>query len=112
MSQAHAWGIDPDPWRRQDIALEVAWQALNLMDWHQTLQIADRPDLYEEKNPLLGKSPSKGRVNWLLPLSSVAHAVIVHHLPRKYRTPFQVISIGWSGKAVRNNWSAGIRISF
>jgi len=31
---AHAW--KPDPWSKTDVALEVTWQALNLMDWHQT----------------------------------------------------------------------------
>jgi len=109
-SPCFAW--EPDPWSRTDVALEITWQALNLMDWHQTWQIADRPEEYCERNVLLGEHPSKGKVNWLLPLSSVAHALAVHFLPKKYRTPFQVISIGWSGKAIRNNWEAGLHFSF
>ena len=34
-SPAYAWKLDP--WSRTDVALEVAWTALHLMDLNQTL---------------------------------------------------------------------------
>ena len=34
-SPCFAW--EPDPWSRTDVALEVAWTALHLMDLNQTL---------------------------------------------------------------------------
>jgi len=109
-SPAYSW--EPDPWSRTDIALEVTWTALHLMDLNQTLQISANPDKYTEGCPVLSDHPSRHEVYRVFGIGWVVHALVAHILPRPYRNWWQIVWIGSSATSVQNNWAAGIRISF
>jgi len=97
-------------WNKSDTIREVGWQIIHFIDWKQTLYIADNPDEYYEINPILGKHPSKGKINGYMIISSISHAGISYLLPPKYREIFQYISIGVSSVAVISNFNVGIQV--
>lgn len=96
-------------WNTQDTILEVAYTALLIVDWHQTNEIADRPDLWHEHNPSLGKHPSKAAVNRFMMASMVLHPVVSVLLHTPYRTGWQVASIGLEIGCCAVNIRIGIR---
>ncbi len=101
-----------DSWGKEDYAREIAWQAINLVDWNQTLSIADQPDKYKEYNPILGSHPDRGEVNLYFAAGALAHIAVIHVLPKKCRPYFQYLSIGFSGICVMNNFSIGLKVGF
>src|SRR3990167_6853664 len=50
-------------WDRVDKLLGATAVASLVVDWGQTRYIAKHPENYEERNLILGKHPSVGRVN-------------------------------------------------
>ena len=50
-----------DTWTREDSYREAVYLTLHAIDWNQTLQIADHPDLYYEKTSsrFMGSHPSE-----------------------------------------------------
>jgi hypothetical protein len=109
-SSAHAWEIEP--WSKTDIALEAVCLGLIMVDWGQTLNSADNTERYKEHNPALGNHPSRGRVNTIIPLSMIAHAGIAHVLPGKWRKAWIVSTIAVEIRAVRQNHSVGLKVTF
>lgn len=110
-----------DTWTQGDIAVEVLWQALHLVDWGHTRYIADNPDEYYEINPILGNHPDKSQVDIYMAASAFLHPLVTGLLPRKARilglelrprTIWQCISIGLSGGLVIHNFSIGIQMKF
>lgn len=101
-----------DPWSDGDIAREVAWQALHLIDWGQTRSIAKNPDQYRELNPILGEHPSIGRVNTYMAASAIAHIIVSDYLSGDWRTAWQWVTIGITASAVHNNYRIGLRLDF
>ena len=101
-----------DSWSKGDIGKEVAWQALHLVDWGQTLDIASQPKKYHELNPAMGKHPSRSKVNLYMAASALLHVGITHVLPSRCRPWFQHVSIGVSGTCVVNNFAVGLSIKF
>jgi hypothetical protein len=110
-----------DDWTRSEIAGEILWQALHLIDWGHTRYIADNPDEYYEINPILGDHPDKRRVDTYMAVSALLHPVITGILPKeteilgfkiKPRAIWQSISIGISAGLVMHNASIGIQIEF
>ena len=102
-------------WSTQDIVMESTWQALHVIDWQQTLNVADNPDQYYELNPFIGKHPSRGKVNSSMGLYAVGHAVITHYIPRGWqcwklpcRTYWQGITLGTKAGIVYWNYSVGL----
>lgn len=98
-----------DEWTAADTRREIMWQVLHLADWSQTLQIAERSDL-REANPLLGDSPSKGRVNTYFALTAVSHWRLSRRLSPKWRRRWQWASIGLAGAVVLHNKRQGLSI--
>lgn len=47
----------------ENIPLKIAGNVLLLADWNQTRYIAGHPEEFFERNPALGKHPSKQRVD-------------------------------------------------
>lgn len=99
-------------WDKADYYREAGWQVLHVVDWGQTLEIARNPDRYWEMNPIMGKHPSVGNVNFYMGLSSIAHAAVSVLLPEKIRPYWQWISIGVSGACVINNFNVGLGVKF
>ena len=100
------------PWSKGDIAREVAWQGIHLIDWSQTLEIADNPSHYYETNPLMGKHPSRDMVNLYMGTSALLHPLITNALPSSCRPWWQWITISVSSTLVINNYSIGLHGRF
>ena len=101
-----------DKWTKEDIAWQVGYTALHVIDWGQTRYIARHPWKYDELNPILGKHPSVSKVDKYFAITLVGHTVISHFLPRKYRRIWQHVSVGVEAGVVVRNYNAGIRLEF
>ena len=117
-------GIARADWTGAETGKEIAWEALHLLDWGTTLDIADNPDMYYEGGPaalFIGRHPSRTAVNLYMGIGAVVHPIITHLLPRKFnlfgwetkpKTWFQNISLIGSGACVANNFGVGLRLAF
>ena len=105
----HAWEIDE--WTTQDTILQVTCSALKTVDWLQTREIAVNPRYYET-NPILGKYPSRSKVDIYFASTILAHGLVSYLLPHPYRTWWQCCWIGISATNVCHNYRIGIRIGF
>lgn len=105
------------PYTKQEIALEVAWQGLHVVDWLQTEEIAKNPNFYET-NKIMGRSPSRGKVNTHMALFAVGHLAVSYLLPSKFtvmgwklypRKYWQWTSVIAKGYYVGKNYRIGVR---
>jgi len=101
-----------DDWTREDTYRELGWTALLVVDYGQTMNIAQNPDKFREHNPILDKHPSKDAVRIYMLSAAIIHPVISYYLPPKYRKWWQYISIGVEIGAVGNNFGTGIGVTF
>ena len=105
-------GCGPRTWTQADSAREAAYLALHVVDWGQTLEIADNPGQYHERNPVLGDHPSRGRVNAWFAGTALLHPVVSYLLPDDLRPYWQYGTIGLEMYCVGNNVSLGIGMGF
>jgi hypothetical protein len=98
-------------WTKSDTALQLSYTLLHLADWGQTLDIENHPDQFET-NPLLGRDPTRGEVNTYFATTLALHWLIARALPQKWRNQFQLGTIALEFNVVKDNRSAGIRLSF
>lgn len=106
-------------WTREDTYRELAWTALLIVDYGQTLYIVENNHGYRESNPILSEYPTRGQVNTYILSCAIIHPIISCLLPPKSdkwkwinRENFQYVSIGVEVGAVANNIGAGVGISF
>ena len=104
--------IRPDPWTKDQILLQGVATTLNVIDWGQTLDIAEKPNEYHEINPILGEHPSRAEVNRYMACSMTFRLLIAHMLPSKYRNYWLGASIMVSGYFVGRNYHIGLRANF
>jgi len=95
-----------------DVLLEAIFIGLVLVDWGQTLNIADNPQRYHEYNPILGRHPSRGEVNTYFALAIPLHTVVTYALPQKWRKYWLVGTIVPQAVCVGNNFAIGLRVSY
>jgi len=105
-------GCATDPWTKNQVLLQGATSTLNVIDWGQTLDIADRPDKYYETNPILGEHPSRAEVNKYFACLMGTQILITHLLPSKYRKYWLSLNIAVSGYYVHNNYRIGLRVNY
>ncbi len=103
------WASD---WSRNDVALEAGYLTLHVLDWGQSLDIVGRHKVYHERNPFLGKHPSRDEVNSYFALTALAHVAIANGLAAPARTYFQLITIGVEAAVAGNNYRIGLRTAF
>ncbi len=98
---------DPHRWTTDDTVLQLTMTALIVVDWGQTRSFLDKvlPDgrRYHELNPVLGPSPSVGRLNACVGFATIAHAAVSLALPRPYRTWWQAAGITLQATNVGRN---------
>lgn len=99
-------------WTQADSAREAAYLALHVVDWGQTLDIADHPEKWHERNPVLGDHPSRGRVNVWFAGTALLHPVISYVLPKPYREAWQYGTIGVEVWCVGGNAKLGVGMGF
>jgi hypothetical protein len=99
-------------WTTADTAREAVYLGLHVADWGQTLQIAEHPDRYSEANPILGRKPTRGRINRYFAATAIGHAAVSYLLPRPYREAWQYVTIGFEGATVLQNARLGVSFGF
>jgi hypothetical protein len=99
------------PWSTQDKVLEGAFVAATAMDWSQTLDIENHPNLYE-RNRIMGQHPKRSTVNQYFATSILLHALVADQLHGKWRTAWQSVWIGLEAGTVERNYRLGIRLNF
>jgi hypothetical protein len=106
-----ARGEGKSTWTTMDTSLEVVYGAFHVMDWSQTLHFVRNPERYYERNNILGRYPSEGRVNSYFALTLAGHAAVAYVLPKPWRTIWQSIWIGIEANQVNRNRELGVGIS-
>ena len=111
-----------DKWNTEEKIAQGVAIGLTIIDWGQTLYIADHPEqFYEKQNFLMSKHPSRSSVNLYFGLSVIGKTALVHILPRDYnlwgwnikpRRIAQSVYIGISGANVYRNYTLDIKIGF
>jgi hypothetical protein len=76
------------------------------LDWNQTVRIGDR---CLERNPFLGKCPSRQSINLYFVSVMLGHTLVAAALPKPWRTFFQGYFIALEGTQAFTN---GYRIQF
>lgn len=98
------------PLSKAEWLAQAAFLGLGLTDWGQTVNFTQHPtDNGYESNPILGKHPSRARVNTMIPLGLIGHTLGVWALPRPYRNMLQGAGLVGEGLAVGNNAKQGVR---
>ncbi len=96
---------------------EKAWQALNVVDAMQTLDVARNPRCYKEGNALtsavIGEHPSEAEVVGFMVAGAVVHYQISRYMERKdapmwLQKGFKYVSLGGKAITVGNNYSRGL----
>jgi len=75
-----------DPWKTGDKVIYGIYLSALAVDYSQTSYFLEKTN-YEESNPLLGKHPSQGQVNFYFISAAIIPAILAHFIPGKYRTP-------------------------
>jgi hypothetical protein len=92
-----------------ELALQGLFLGLGAVDWGQTIKFTQPYNYHaSETNPLLGKHPSRARINTMIPLGLALHTAAVWAAPRPIRNVIQALGILGEGAAVRNNFHAGV----
>jgi len=96
------------------ILLESVYTILHIIDWNQTLQISSNP-YYFELNPLLGKKPSKGKINFYFSITLFSNYLIGYFLYKKNKSFYYLykgILIGIEGTTTFWNYRIGLKFKF
>jgi hypothetical protein len=107
-----------DPWKwfapfsDDDKTRQKVILATQFIDMLQTRDIANNPDKYFEKNPILGEHPSEGDVAKYFVASMLGNYLLSKALPPKLRPYFQNLSIGTQAGMITNNANLGIGLGF
>lgn len=100
-----------EDWSKADTTRQLTYTALHVADWGTTLDIKNHDDLYE-RNPTLGKHPSRKKINLMVGGSLIIQTIIPPMLNPRARKWYQYIWIGIEGAAVCNNYSVGLKSNF
>lgn len=103
-----------DEWSNVEIGMEAVYIAAHIVDWGQTLDIADNPERYrEEVNSLcLSEHPSRARVNQVFASALILQPLIAHILPHDLRKLWILSGIVLEVSCIRGNQSIGLRMAF
>ena len=107
---AAAEDMEKDRWTVQDTIVELAFLGVWEVDRRQTLEIADNPKKYYEKNRVLGRHPTRQQVNTYFLLGGALHAAIAYYLPRDAKIPFWGLTFGHELAAVVRNRAIGLSV--
>lgn len=111
-----------DPLTKTDLVLELVFIGLYTVDWGQTLDITRCEDEgYYEVNPIIGRHPSRRRVNTVFTLFGVGQIAGTILLPTRSqalghtinpRRIWQLSFITVSATCVVNNFNIGLKVTF
>ena len=98
-------------WDTEQKAMGAVLATVTAVDFMQTRFIAANPEFYE-RNPILGKHPSIGRVNNYFALSYLIGFLVLDALPSEYRTAALKAGIVLETIVVGHNMSIGVGLRF
>src|SRR5262249_25262017 len=101
-----------DAWETTDYYLAGAALAALAVDWGQTRHIAKNPQRFTETNPILGSSPSVGKVDTYFVGAMVGTLALAHVLPGDFRQLFLGGVLTLELGVVQQNRSLGIKMAF
>lgn len=96
-----------DEWTKTDTAMQILYSGLHIMDWNQTIQIAEDENR-REGNQILGASPNKDQVNLYFATTLLGHYYIAKKLDKPYRTLWQIVWINIQHNVVNHNQRKGL----
>jgi len=89
-------------------SLLIASSGLLIADWKQTLVIAKNPDMYYEKNVIIGKHPSEDKVNLYFGTCLLGNVLLPKLLTDKQQTYWYVGLIILESVVIRQNLQLGL----
>lgn len=101
-----------DSWDEENTILHIPLTALMIVDYGQTLYIADHPNEYYETNIIMGDHPSRKEVTEYFILSYLAVTSLTWLLPDKWSHGFQTSIITMEIYHTVKNKYIGIGFSF
>ena len=101
-----------EPWEFTDYALTSAALASLVVDWGQTRHIAKNPNRFDEKNRILGSTPSVGKVDTYFLGAMLGTVAVAHLLPQDMRRLFLAGTLSMELSVIDQNRSIGIKVDF
>lgn len=106
----------PLAWVKENQRLELAYQAVHVIDLAQTLQISKHPEL-RESNWFLGEHPRSSKIAVWYAGTAYGHAFVTSALerenaPRWMCRTWQALTIGDAINAVYGNYRLGLKVGF
>lgn len=90
----------------------VAMNTVVVMDWAQTRNIDQHPDLYES-NKIMGRYPSDAEINRFFIIELLAYNLIGEYvISEKYKAVFYGGIAMVHGGAVLHNYNVGVKFQF
>ena len=102
-------------WTKADTARQVAYTALHIADWGQTVDISRNPDKYYEAGLaglVIGEHPSESQVHTYMATTLLIQTAIPAMLAPEYRKWWQYVWISAECVTVAHNLSIGLRVGF
>jgi len=102
-------------WTKADTARQVAYTALHVADWAQTVEISRSNGEYYEAGLagiVIGEYPEESDVHLYFASTLILQTAISAMLAPKYRAAWQYVWIGAEGVTVAHNYSIGLRFGF
>lgn len=99
-------------WTTQDTVFQTIFTGTMAIDCWQTYKFLYIDHDGSEKNPIIGKYPSKQKLFTLWGIALFSHTFISYSLPKPYRTFWQFFWIGVETNAIHHNYSCGTKINF
>ena len=107
-----SFNISAAEWSKEDQQRQLIYTFVHVLDWAQTLEIASSSGAFFEKNKILGKHPTRTKVNIYMSLTLAGHWAIAKNINKKHRRSFQLTSIGVIFLTVLRNQYLGLTIRF
>lgn len=106
----------PNTWTKENQRLEIAYQAVHVVDLGQTLDIKNHPGLKED-NWFLGEHPSDEKIALWYVGTAYGHAFVTSALerenaPRWLCRTWQAVTIGNALSNIHGNYKLGLRMGF
>lgn len=102
-------------WTKLDTTMQLTFLAVTTVDWMQTINFTQHPVHSDgrsyEANRILGKQPSRAKVNTLIPLGMLAHTALAVALPKPIRQVWQLSFLYLEVDATRSNYRAGVGLT-
>ena len=102
--------LHAEDWTKTDIGLEVANQALLLVDWRQTSGFHNQP--INETNWALGHHPAQRTINRYFIGASLAHWGIASWLTGNRRRAWELATVTIEASYVNHNAQIGARVTW